>query len=172
MERRELADLRELIFNQNNEAETEAEEDAQDTVFPYEVQQDTLIFGGHQTWLRTIRQLLKGNIRFIDKDLIFDVSIVRHAEQIWIQPNALSHPQYYRIMDTARTFHKPVRFFAFASAGKCAKQLVDSETELLIMLFFREKTPPLKRFELICHQTISQGESKPWTSIFPFRSFP
>ena len=129
MERRELADLREVVFNQNNEVETEEEEDAQDAAFPYEVQQDTLIFGGHQTWLRTIRPLLKGNVRFIDKDLVFDVNIVRHSQRIWIQPNALSHSQFYRIMDTARTFHKPVRYFAFASAVKCAKQLVDSEKE-------------------------------------------
>ena len=129
MERRELADLREVVFNQNNEVETEEEEDAQDAAFPYEVQQDTLIFGGHQTWLRTIRPLLKGNVRFIDKDLVFDVNIIRHSQRIWIQPNALAHSQFYRIMDTARTFHKPVRYFAFASAVKCAKQLVDSEKE-------------------------------------------
>ena len=129
MERRELADLRELIFNRENGAEEETEEEIQDASFPYEVQQDTLIFGGHQTWLRAIRQLLKGNIRFIDKDLNFDVSIVRHAERIWIQTNALSHTQYYRIMDTARAFHKPVRYFAYASAVKCARQLADSEAE-------------------------------------------
>ena len=129
MERRELADLRELIFNRENGAEEETEEEIQDAAFPYEVQQDTLIFGGHQTWLRAIRQLLKGNIRFIDKDLNFDVGIVRHAERIWIQTNALSHTQYYRIMDTARTFHKPVRYFAYASAVKCARQVADSEAE-------------------------------------------
>ena len=129
MERRELADLRELIFNRKNGTEEETEEEIQDASFPYEVQQDTLIFGGHQTWLRAIRQMLKGNVRFIDKDLNFDVSIVRHAERIWIQTNALSHTQYYRIMDTARAFHKPVRYFAYASAVKCARQLADSETE-------------------------------------------
>jgi hypothetical protein len=32
-------------------------------------------------------------------------------------------------MDTARAFHKPVRYFAYASAVKCARQLADSETE-------------------------------------------
>ena len=129
MERRELADLRELIFNKENGAEEETEEEIQDAAFPYEVQQDTLIFGGHQTWLRAIRQLLKGNIRFIDKDLNFDVGIVRHADRIWIQTNALSHTQYYRIVDTARTFHKPVRYFAYASALKCARQVAESDTE-------------------------------------------
>ena len=127
MEHRELADLRELIFNQENDEEEIADE--KDDAFPYDVQADTLIFGGHSTWLKTIRQLLKGNVRFIDKDLHFDVSIVRHAECIWIQPNALSHTQYYRIIDTARIFHKPVRYFAYASAVKCARQLADGEKE-------------------------------------------
>ena len=127
MEHRELADLRELIFNQENGEEETAEEP--DDTFPYEVKADTLIFGGHSTWLKAIRQMLKGNIRFIDKDLHFDVNIVRNAERIWIQPNALSHTQYYRIIDTARIFHKPVRYFAYASAVKCARLLAEGEKE-------------------------------------------
>ena len=125
MEHRELADLRELVFNQEN-GEEEMPDESDDS-FPYEVQADTLIFGGHSTWLKSIRQMLKGNIRFIDKDLHFDVNIVRNAERIWIQPNALSHTQYYRIIDTARLFHKPVRYFAYASALKCARQLAMGE---------------------------------------------
>ena len=125
MEHRELADLRELIFNQENGEEETVDES--DDSFPYEVKADTLIFGGHSTWLKAIRQMLKGNIRFIDKDLHFDVNIVRNAERIWIQPNALSHTQYYRVIDTARLFHKPVRYFAYASALKCARQLAEGE---------------------------------------------
>ena len=125
MEHRELADLRELVFNQEN-GEEEMPDESDDS-FPYEVQADTLVFGGHSTWLKSIRQMLKGNIRFIDKDLHFDVNIVRNAERIWIQPNALSHTQYYRIIDTARLFHKPVRYFAYASALKCARQLAMGE---------------------------------------------
>ena len=129
MEHRELADLRELIFKQETGESEEETADEPDDTFPYEVQADTLIFGGHSTWLKAIRQMLKGNVRFIDKDFHFDVSIIRHAERIWIQTNAISHKQYYRIIDAARIFHKPVRYFGFASAIKCARQIAEEEKE-------------------------------------------
>ena len=106
MEHRELADLRELIFKQETGESEEETADEPDDTFPYEVQADTLIFGGHSTWLKAIRQMLKGNVRFIDKDFHFDVSIIRHAERIWIQTNAISHKQYYAFCETGAGRHQ------------------------------------------------------------------
>ena len=34
---------------------------------------------------------------------------------------------YYRIVDTARKYNKPIRYFTYASAVKCAKQVVDND---------------------------------------------
>lgn len=62
--------------------------------------------------------------------LIFDTGLVKHAEVIWIQPNALSHPMYWRVLDTARTYGKPVRYFAFASWIKCAEQVLTWDQSL------------------------------------------
>ena len=124
-EHRELADLREVVFNR--EECIEEEETIPSGEWPYNVQKDTVIFGGHATWVKGIKGLLIGNIRFIDKDLVFDTGIVRHAEVIWIQPNALSHPMYWRIVDTARIHGKPVRYFAFASWAKCAEQVKEND---------------------------------------------
>lgn len=124
-EHRELADLREVVFNR--EECIEEEETIPSGEWPYNVQKDTVIFGGHATWAKGIKGLLIGNIRFIDKDLVFDIGIVRHAEVIWIQPNALSHPMYWRIVDTARIHGKPVRYFAFASWAKCAEQVKEND---------------------------------------------
>lgn len=126
-EHRELADLREYVFNEEREAE---EPEATDTVaWPYDVQRDTVVFGGHPSWVRGIKGLLTGNIRFIDKDLIsFDTGIVRHADVLWIQPNAMSHTMFYRIIDTARTYGKPVRYFTFASWAKSAEQVAEGDS--------------------------------------------
>ena len=121
-EHRELADLREYVFRQEREEQAD-EETPENSQWPYEVQRDTLVFGGHATWVKGIRSILTGNIRFIDKDLVFDIGIVRHADVIWIQPNALSHPMYWRVVDTARMHGKPVRYFSFASWIKCAEQI-------------------------------------------------
>lgn len=128
MDHRELADLRELIFNQENEEECEADVSVVDeSVFPYDVQKETVIFGGHETWLKAIRPMLSGNIRFMDKDINFNVNVIRNAEIVWIQSNAMSHSQYYRIVDVARQYKKPVRYFTYASAAKSALQVLKAD---------------------------------------------
>ena len=124
-EHRELADLREYVFNQTENAEEESAEDK--IQWPYEVRKDTLVFGGHATWVKGLRSLLTGKVRFIAKDFTFDTGIVKNTETIWIQPNAMSHPMYYRIMDAVRACGKPIRYFAFASWSKCAGQLAEND---------------------------------------------
>ncbi len=129
LEHRELADLRELVFRQNEEELAGEDEPAKDTgMFPYTVQRDTLVFGGHDSWTKAIKKLLTGNIRFVSKDYVFDTSIIRHVDVVWIQPNALSHKQYYRIVDTARQYKRPVRYFLSASAQKSAAQIADNDS--------------------------------------------
>ena len=125
-ERRELADLREYVFNSRQE---EQAEEAPDETYqwPYEVQKNTLVFGGHDTWAKGIKGILTGNVRFIDKDLVFDTGIIKHADVLWIQPNALGHNMYYRIIDTARACNRAVRYFSFASWAKCAEQVVEGD---------------------------------------------
>ena len=128
MDRRELADLRDLIFNlDNGKKETETAEAVDESRFPYEVSRETVVFGGHDSWLKAIRPMLTGNIRFIDRDLVFDAHVIRNADIIWIQPNAISHSQYYRIVDAARQYRKPVRYFTYASAAKGAEQVTEAD---------------------------------------------
>ena len=122
---RELADLREIVFSQEQEEENAEEEPRLE--LPYTVVRETLVFGGHDSWLKAIKPMFKGNIRFIDRDYVFDTAIIRRAEAIWIQTNSISHKQYYRIVDTARQFKKPVRYFGNASATKCAAQLIEND---------------------------------------------
>ena len=58
MERRELADLRERVFQQGAEEESSAPSEEEESAFPYEVERETVVFGGHATWSKTIRPLL------------------------------------------------------------------------------------------------------------------
>ena len=129
LEHRELADLRELVFNSKSSPEQDTQEnDTANEAFPYEVRRNTVVFGGHETWLKAIRPMLTGNIRFIDKDMKnFDISIIRNADILWIQSNAVSHNQFYRIIDAARSYRKPVRYFTYASAAKCASQVMNED---------------------------------------------
>ena len=125
-EHRELADLREVVFKSDADIVEETAEES-GVVFPYTVQKTTVVFGGHDTWVKAIKPLLKGDIKFIPREMKIDVSLVRYADVIWIQTNAIPHRSYYSIVDTARKYHKPIRYFKFASASKCAEQIVENE---------------------------------------------
>ena len=119
---RELADLRELLFNQQN---GEYEKDTPDTTitFPYETRHRIVVFGGHDSWLREIRQKLPA-VRFVDREASPNADLIRNADVIWIQANSLAHKHYYKIIDIVRKYNKPIRYFAYASATKCAEQVV------------------------------------------------
>ena len=53
--------------------------------------------------------------------------LIRAADVIWIQSNALPHAFFYKIINVARSNNKRVRYFATASATKCAMQVVDED---------------------------------------------
>lgn len=125
LEHRELADLREVVFYEAKDEEETPEAEGTSEAFPYAVRKSTVIFGGHPSWEKAIRPLLTGNVKFVEKDLIgFDLGLVRGADIIWVQSNAMSHKMYYRIIDTARQYKKSVRYFTNASALKCAEQVL------------------------------------------------
>lgn len=123
-DQQELGELRELIFNQENDIRENVSSGIQ---FPYTIQKETVVFGGHPTWLKEIKPLLNGNIRFMEAPDHFDENIIRNADTVWIQNNAISHSVYYRIMNTARSYHIPVHYLAFSSARKCAEQIMNKD---------------------------------------------
>lgn len=128
-EGQELAELRELLFLHENERET-APEDAESISFPYPVKHATVIFGGHDTWAKAIRPMLSGDVRFVDRDMRPDADLIRHAEVVWLQPNSMSHSNYHKIIHVVRTHHITLHYFQFASAEKCALQLVREDQKM------------------------------------------
>ena len=53
--------------------------------------------------------------------------LIRRADVVWIQTNAISHGYYYKIIDEVRKYDVRVRYFSYASAQKCAEQIVADE---------------------------------------------
>lgn len=115
----ELAELREVLFNEENDVSTPVS-----MQFPQEIHKNTVVCGGHPNWLKEIHSLLTGNIRFIDVPAHTDVNVFRNADVIWIQHQAISHAGYYKIMNEARRLHIPVHYFTYPSARNCAEQIV------------------------------------------------
>ena len=128
---RELAELREILFSQENETEAKLEPEAEEIELPYTLVHSTVIFGGHDTWAKAIRPKLQGSVRFVDRNNMKpDADLIRHADMVWIQPNCISHAVYYKIISVARTYNKPFHYFKFASAEKCARQLAAEDQRL------------------------------------------
>ena len=122
--RQELADLRDVVFNQQNMVEEEKAEESKIT-FPYHTTRRIVAFGGHDSWLREIKFKLP-DVRFMSDD-ISSPEIIKRADVVWIQTNCIGHKSYYTIIDLARKYGRKVRYFAYASATKCAEQVVEEE---------------------------------------------
>lgn len=95
--------------------------------FPYRTKQRVVVFGGHATWLKVIVKLLP-NVKFIDPYADPDVNTIRNADVVWMQTNAMPHNKYNKIMEIVRMKKIPVKYFAYASAEKCALQLAEYDT--------------------------------------------
>ena len=122
--RQELADLREVVFNQQNGAEEEKAEESK-ILFPYHTSRRLVAFGGHDSWLREIKFKLP-DVRFMSDD-ISSPEIIKRADVVWIQTNCIGHKSYNIIIDLVRKYSRKVRYFAYASATKCAEQVVEEE---------------------------------------------
>lgn len=127
MEQQELADLRELVFHQqeNRYQDTAADESIE---FPYKTTFRTVVFGGHDSWAKEIKPKLP-DVRFVDREMLPNSEMIRRADVVWIQTNALSHAFFYKIIDEVRKHNVPLRYFSYASATKCAEQLAKYDEE-------------------------------------------
>lgn len=128
-EHQELADLRELIFRQENQQEKEEVPDGAKVAFPYETKKRTVLFGGFETFRKSLRQLLPG-VKFVGVDQMnFDSDLVRNADVVWFQTNCLSHSQYYAVQRLARAAGVQMRYFTYQGALPCAEQLALADAE-------------------------------------------
>ena len=90
--------------------------------FPYTARKRAVVFGGHSSWLKAIRPLLP-NVRFVEPSAQPNTGLIMNADVIWIQTNAMSHSDFYKIIDIVRKHNIELRYFKYASAEKCAEQV-------------------------------------------------
>ena len=81
------------------------------------------VFGGHESWKKEIKNILP-NVRFINYEKNFSVDLVKNADVIWIQSNAIKHSFYNKVINTARKCGVTYKYFQYAGVQKCAKQVV------------------------------------------------
>ena len=121
----ELAELRSMI----RKADKTGEDYTATVDFPYTVRKRTVVFGGHDSWSKAIRPLLN-EVRFVEPSAQPNPSMIMNADVVWIQTNAMSHANFYKIIDIVRKHDIEVRYFKYASAEKCAEQVALTDMEL------------------------------------------
>ena len=120
----ELAELRSMIRETDN-----SDKEYSTTVsFPYTAKKRAVVFGGHSSWLKAIRPLLP-DIRFVEPSAQPNTGLILNADVIWIQTNALSHSDFYKIIDLVRKHGIELHYFTYASAEKCAEQFALNDME-------------------------------------------
>lgn len=101
----------------------------EDKVFPYVAKRKICVFGGHPTWVKSLKKLLK-NVVFMIDDEITSKTKLSKCDTFWIKNNALSHSFYNKIIEIARTFNIPCLYFKFDGAKSCAEQVIEHEEEV------------------------------------------
>lgn len=120
----ELGELRSMI----REVDNSNKEYSVTVTFPYTAQKRAVVFGGHSTWLKAIRPLLP-DVRFVEPSAQPNTGLILNADVIWIQTNAMSHSDFYKIIDIVRKNNIELHYFKYASAEKCAEQFALNDME-------------------------------------------
>ena len=124
-EAQELHDLRELVYNQQNNL-FDDHSTATGIDFPYRTDRRIVVFGGHDSWSKEMKPKFP-DVRFIDRTMLQNTDLIRKAEVILVQTNAIAHSHYYKIIDEVRKYGIPLRYFTYSGVGKCAEQIVNDD---------------------------------------------
>lgn len=124
-DRRELSKLREIVFN-ISEGTYENEISDANIDFPYNTNKHTIVFGGHDSWLREIKSKLP-NVKFMGPNAPSSAETIRNMDVVWLQTNCLGHSDFYKITNICRSYGIPYEFFNHAGVLTCAAQLAEAD---------------------------------------------
>lgn len=125
--RRELVSMRNLVLSLRDGSYEDDTPD-EDIDLPCTIDKDIAVFGGDGRWAEELSSMLE-NITFIDQAEDYDPELICGFDAIWIQTEAMSNRAYLNLVDLAHLYDIPVEYFSYASAVKCAEQLVVYDTE-------------------------------------------
>ena len=127
-DKRELSDLREYVFNAENEIAETIKDNAEKVSYPYDLQKTMVVFGGHDTFINVMKANFPA-LKFYESRGNVNSDIVKYADIVWIQPNCISHPQFWNATRYAKSFNKPVRYFVAAGTERCSRQIIEADRE-------------------------------------------
>lgn len=123
--RRELADLRDLIFLLESHTEEDTMLVKNELAFPVSTKKKIASFGGHASWLHEIKKMLP-DVAFYSPEVLPNADVLKNVDEVWIQTNCISHGAFYRIVSILKGYDVQLHYFKYASARKCAEQLISA----------------------------------------------
>ena len=97
--------------------------------YPFIAEKRVLVYGGHDTFINQLRQLLVGNVKIIRELSKFDANAIANADSVWLQVNAIEHPFYWKIVSACKLSNTKLIYFNYASAKQCCNQIIDYYSE-------------------------------------------
>lgn len=82
-----------------------------------------LICGGHESWLNGFKKHIRGVVLERGGGP-HSMEILKSADEIWVQPNAISHAFYRKILYVSRKRKIPLHYFAYSSHVECVRQFM------------------------------------------------
>ena len=130
-DRDELKDLRELVFNSENglmdDESIEKKEEEEEIRYPYSLQKKMIVFGGHDTFLKVMRQNFPDTRFAGDKVSMFNPSMLKNVDIVWVQTNSISHSLYWSIVKYVGLYGKQLRYFTSGGIERCSRQMVEAD---------------------------------------------
>jgi chaperonin cofactor prefoldin len=96
--------------------------------FPYEPKSKIIVFGGHDAFVRQIKNYLP-NVDVVNNITSVIPSYVRSADTVWIQDNAIKHSVCYQIRSICKANKIPLLYLGSSSARKCAEKIAGKDLE-------------------------------------------
>ena len=123
LERREVVDLRELVYGM---LDTKKErEPAPETPQIFRANERIVVFGGSDVWINEMRRKCP-DVRFLGTPNHPDPMIIRNADAVWLQTRHMSHSLFYTVVQEANKYGVPLRHFTSGGVGSCIEKLYRS----------------------------------------------
>lgn len=116
-DKKELAELREYIFNLSEDEEVLDDKD----LFKLK-DLNAVCFGGQPKWIARMKEIV--NWRFISPDALnFDVDLIKNSDYVFINTSFISHGMYYRIIENL-TENNKLKYINNTNVQRCLEELV------------------------------------------------
>ena len=116
---KELAELRELMFNQ--QIQIDENKETSNIELPFKTSKRIVVFGGHDNWISKMKENIDGEIKFIPNNTAIKNEMLAKADLAVIQTSYIPHGTYYGAINVIKKMNIPFKCIYNSSPVKCTE---------------------------------------------------